>query len=145
MSQASSNVTLSAAAALSEPTPGSLPTTYVESDPAQRSDAMIAHLCGLFGILGTGVFYVVKKKDAKPFVLDQAKEAFNFHLLVFAAAIALSVAGAIAGFILGLLALVFSLANMTLLVGAIVLSVMNAMKASKGNVARYPARISVLK
>jgi hypothetical protein len=34
---------------------------------------------------------------------------------------------------------------LALMVGAIALSVMNAMKAGKGEVARYPARINVLK
>jgi uncharacterized Tic20 family protein len=134
-----------AAAALTQPTPGSLPADYVENDPAQRSQAQIAHLCGLFGILGTGIFYVVKKNEAGPFVRDQVKEAFNFHLLVFCAVIALSIVGAVATAIIGLVGMLFSLASFALMIGALVLAVMNAMKAGKGQVARYPARLSVLK
>ena len=135
----------SSAAAFTQPTAGSLPASYVEKDPVQCGQAKIAHLCGIFGIVGTGIFYLVKKNEAGEFVRDQAKEAFNFHLLVFAAAIVLSIAGAVAAVIVGLLGLVFSLASMALMVGALVLSIMNAMKAGKGEVARYPARLSVLK
>ena len=134
-----------AAAALTQPTPGSLPIDYVENDPAQRSQAQIAHLCGLFGIVGTGLFNVIKKNDAGTFVRDQMKEAFNFHLLVFCAAIGLSIVGAIATAIVGLVGLLFSLTSFALIIGGAVLSIMNAMKAVKGQVARYPARLSVLK
>jgi uncharacterized Tic20 family protein len=46
---------------------------------------------------------------------------------------------------IGLLGLVFSLASMALMIGALVLSITNAIKAGNGQVARYPARLSVLK
>ena len=133
------------ATALTQPTPGSLPVTYVENDPAQRSAAQIAHILGIFGILGTGIYYLVKKNDAGPFVKDQMKEAFNFQLLAFVSVIALSIVGAVATAIIGVLGLLFSLASFALMIGALVLSIMNAMKAGKGQVARYPARLSVLK
>ena len=137
--------TTAAAAAWTQPTPGSLPADYVESDQTQWTDAKIGHLLGIFGILGTGIWYLVKKNDAKPFVLDQAKEAFNFHLLVFCAAIALNVVAMIVTMVVGFLGVLLSLAVFALMIGAIVLSIMNAMKAGKGQVARYPARLSVLK
>jgi len=41
--------------------------------------------------------------------------------------------------------MLLSLVNLALVVGAIWLSITNAMKAGKGQVARYPARWSVLK
>lgn len=133
------------AAAFTAPTPGSLPAAYVETDPAQCSQAKIAHLLGLFGIVGTGVFYLIKKDEAGTFAKDQMKEAFNFQLLVFVAAIAVSIVGAIAAVVLGKLAIIFSLVSLAIMIGAIVLLVTNAMKAGKGQVARYPARLSVLK
>jgi uncharacterized Tic20 family protein len=133
------------AVALTQPTPGSLPASYVESDPAQRSAAQIAHILGIFGILGTGIYYLVKKNDAGAFVKDQMKEAFNFQLLVFVAAIALGIVGGIAMAIIGVLGLIFNLASVALMIGALVLCITNAMKAAKGQVARYPARLSVLK
>ena len=134
-----------AASAFTQPTPGSLPATYVETDPAQCGQAKVAHLLGILGILGTGINYLLKRHDAGTFARDQMKEAFNFHLLVFAIAIVVAIVGAIAGAILSVLGLVFSLVSCALMIGAIVLSVLNALKAAKGQVARYPARISVLK
>jgi uncharacterized Tic20 family protein len=137
--------TTTAAATLTQPTPGSLPADYVESDQAQWNDAKIGHLLGIFGILGTGIWYLVKKNDAKPFVMDQTKEAFNFHLLVFCAAIGLNIVAVIVSMVVGALGMLFSLAVFALIIGAIVLSITNALKAGKGQVARYPARLSVLK
>jgi uncharacterized Tic20 family protein len=142
----STNTTTNNAAwALTQPTLGSLPATYVETEAAQCGDAKIGHLLGIFGILGTGIWYVIKKNDNKPFVMDQAKEAFNFQLLVFAAAIALMIVGIVVTMVVGVLGMIFSLANMALWIGALVLSIQNALKAGKGQVARYPARLSVLK
>ena len=87
--------------------------------PPSTSSAKIAHFLGIFGILGTGIYYIVKKNDATagPFVRDQMKEAFNFHLLVFCVAIALNIVGAIAAAIVGALGMLFSLAAMAALVG----------------------------
>ena len=134
-----------APAALAQPTPGSLPADYVESDASQRSSAKVAHLCGIFGILGTGIYNLLKRKDAQPFVRDQAAEAFNFHLMIFCAQIALSIAAGVAGAVLGVLATILSLASTGIAIAALVLSIMNAMKAGKGEVARYPARLKALK
>jgi uncharacterized Tic20 family protein len=146
MSETTSAAVLpSAASAFTRPTPGALPATYVEGDPVQCGQAKVAHLLGICGIVGTGVYYALKRNEAGPFVRDQMKEAFNFHLLVFAVAVVLSIAGSVVARFLGPLALLFSLASLALMVGAIALSVLNAMKAGKGQVARYPARISVLK
>jgi uncharacterized Tic20 family protein len=133
------------AAAFMQPTPGSLPADYVESDPAQRSQAKLAHILGIFGILGTGIYYLVKKNEAGPFAKDQMKEAFNFQLLVFCVQVAVSIAGTVAGMAVALLATVFSLVSLAIFVGVIVLLVKNCTKAGNGQVARYPARLSVLK
>ena len=133
------------AAAFSQLPPGALPATYVEQDPAQCAQAKVAHLFGILGILGTGINYYLKHKQAGPFVKDQMKEAFNFHVVVFAVMVVLSITSVVAGMILGILAMVVSLVSMAVGIGAIVLSVMNAMKAGKGQVARYPVRYNVLK
>ena len=134
-----------AAASFMQPAAGALPANYVESDPAQCGQAKVAHLLGLFGIVGTGIFNIVKRSDAGPFVRDQMKEAFNFHAFVFVAAIVLSVVGVVSAAIIGILGLLVSLANLALMIGAIVLAITNAMKAGKGQVVRYPARLSILK
>jgi uncharacterized Tic20 family protein len=135
----------SAISAFTQPAPGALPATHVEGDAAECGRAKLAHLLGVLGILGTGVYYWVKRKEAGAFARDQMREAFNFHLLVFAVAVVLSIAGSIVARIVGPLAIVFGLASLALWAGAVVLSVMSAFKAGKGRVARYPARISVLK
>ena len=146
MSLDSATAVLSAdAAALAQPTPGSLPVDYVETDAAQCNSAKMAHLCGIFGILGTGIYNLLHRKAAGPFLRDQAAEAFNFHLLVFCASIALNIAAAIAGAVVGILGTIIGLAATALTVGALVLSIMNAMKAAKGQVVRYPARLKALK
>ena len=141
----SQSTTAAVPSALTAATPGSLPATYVETDPAQCDQAKIAHLCGIFGILGTGIYYFIKRGEAGTFAKDQMKEAFNFHLLVFCVAIVMSIVSAVAAAIVGVLGMLVSLATMVLMIGAIVLSVMNGLKAGKGEVARYPARIRVLK
>ena len=132
------------AAALTQPTPGSLPADYVENDPAQRSEAKLAHILGIFGILGTGIYYLVKKDKAGAFAKDQMKEAFNFQLLIFCVQMALSIVGAVAGAVATALSMVFSLASLAVFIGVIVLLVKAAGKAGKGEVARYPARIGAL-
>jgi uncharacterized Tic20 family protein len=145
MSQASTSVVSSSTQAFTQPAPSTLPAGYVEANPSECGKAKVAHLLGIFGIVGTGIHYVLKCKESGEFVRDQMKEAFNFHLLVFAMALALSIAGTITVSLLGRVALLFSLASLALFIGAIALSIVNAMKAGKGQVARYPARLAVLK
>ena len=139
----------SVASAFTQLSADALPADYVENDPAQRSAAQIAHLCGLFGIVGTGIFYLVKKNDPAAakgtFLRDQMTEAFNFHLAVFLATFAINILSIVAAMAIGIIGSLIGLLVLVVVIGAIVLSVMNAMKAGKGLVARYPARINVLK
>jgi uncharacterized Tic20 family protein len=72
-------------------------------------------------------------------------EAFNFQLMVFAAQIVLSIAAAVAGAMIGMLGMIISLASAALGIAALLLSILNALKAGKGQVARYPARLKALK
>lgn len=122
-----------------------LPPTYVETDAVECNTAKMANFLGIFGILGTGIYYAMKKNTAGPFAKDQMKEAFNFHLLVFVVAIALSIISSILANIVGILGMLVGLVQLAVSVGAIVLSIMNGLKAGKGFVARYPARLRVLK
>ena len=145
MSQVTTTVLPSAAAVFTADAAPTFPAGYVEADPAERSRAKTAHLLGLFGIVGTGIYYAIKRSEAGDFARDQMKEAFNFHVLVFASAIALCIVGAIAAAIIGLVGMVISLFSTVLVIGALVLSILNAMKAGNGQVVRYPARIRVLK
>ena len=141
----SNAVTNSVVSSLTQTAPGALPLTYVETDAAQCGDAKIGHFLGILGILGTGIWYLVKRETAGTFVRDQMKEAFNFQMAVFCVAIGVGILGGAAAVIVGPLAMVFSLANLALVVTSIVLSVKNGLKAGKGEVARYPVRLNVLK
>jgi uncharacterized Tic20 family protein len=141
-SNAAANAVVSS---LTQTTPGALPATYVETDAGQCGDAKIGHILGIFGILGTGIWYLVKRETAGTFARDQMKEAFNFQMVVFCVAIGVGILGAVAAMVVGPLAIVFSLGNLALMVTSIVLSVKNGLKAGKGEVARYPVRLNVLK
>jgi len=141
----SNAATNSVVSSLTQMAPGALPATYVEADAAQCGEAKVGHILGIFGILGTGIWYLVKRETAGTFARDQMKEAFNFQMVVFLVAIGVGVLGAVAAMIVGPLAMVFSLGNLALVVTSIVLSVKNGMKAGKGEVARYPVRLNVLK
>lgn len=121
--------------------------TVVENDASQRSQAMIAHLAGIFGILGTGIFYLVKKNDPATgsFVKEQIKEAFNFHCLVLVAVIGVNIVTIVLAMVMAKLALLGSLAGLAIFLGTLFLVITNAMKANKGEFATYPAKIKVLK
>ena len=128
-------------------TPSAVDGVVTESDPAQRSQAMIAHLLGIFGILGTGIFYLIKKNDATagPFVRDQMKEALNFEILVALAWVALVILAVLLAVIVPKLLILVSLLYLVMLVGNIALVVMAGMKANKGIAARYPFKLAVVK
>ena len=112
------------------------------SDPRQW--AMFAHLSALAGLvigfnfLGPLIIYLVKRDD-DPYVRDQAAEALNFNLSVFI----YLVAGGIVTFVLILL--IVGLLLLPLLAAAViawlVLVIVAAVKASNGQVYRYPLTI----
>jgi len=97
-----------------------------------------AYLIGMTAqIVGALVFWLVTKNDNdRPFVQDQAREVLNFQLNVFVAA-----------FICGLLMIVIIgfLLLPVVLIGAFVLTIIGAAKASKGESYRYPFIIRVIK
>jgi uncharacterized Tic20 family protein len=110
-------------------------------DPQARQWAMWAHLTGLAGLfiglnwLGPLIIWAVKK-DADPFIKDQATEALNFNLAVFLAGIVCFV-------------LVFVLVGIPLLialgVGWIVFAIIAATRANRGEAYRYPLTIRFIK
>ncbi|MFI6451163.1 DUF4870 domain-containing protein [Streptosporangium amethystogenes] len=104
------------------PRPGSDDTTM----------AMLAHLLGLLtSFVGPLVLYLAKK-DESPYVRDQAAEALNFQLTVL-----------IAYFVCTLLALVLiGFVLMFLLwIGSIIMMVIAAVAANRGENHRYPMSI----
>jgi hypothetical protein len=121
----------------------------VEHDAAQRSQAMVGHILGIFGILGTGIYHLVKKNDPKAgaFVKDQVREAFNFHLAMFVALVGLNILTAVVVGVTGsaILGLLISLVTLVIWLAILALLVMSAIKANKGIAARYPVKIPALK
>ena len=119
-----------------------------ESDPSQRTLAMIAHLLGILGILGAGIFYLIKKNDptAGPFVRSQMKEVLNWEIVLLLAIIAVYIVAFVFILIkLPIIAMLLSLVVLLISVGNIVLCIINGLKANKGEAGTYPSPVRVLK
>jgi uncharacterized Tic20 family protein len=103
---------------------------------------MFAHLSALIGlivpfgnVLGPLVIWLVQK-DKMAFVDDQGKEALNFQITVFGAALI----SAFLMFILIGFLLIFVVG-----LGALVLTIIAAIKANEGVAYRYPLTIRLIK
>ncbi|MGE8218627.1 MULTISPECIES: DUF4870 domain-containing protein [Stenotrophomonas] len=108
----------------------------------EKQWGMFAHLAALAGIviplgnlLGPLIVWLVKK-DTMPFVADQGKEALNFNITVF-----------IAAFVSGILTLVLIGFLLLIVVGIawLVLTIMAALAANKGEAYRYPFTLRLIK
>ena len=108
----------------------------------EKQWGMFAHLASLAGIiiplgnlLGPLIVWLVKK-DTMPFVADQGKEALNFNITVF-----------IAAFVSGILTLVLIGFLLLIVVGIawLVLTVLAALAANKGEAYRYPFTLRLIK
>ncbi len=110
--------------------PGLLP------DSEARKWAVIAHLAGFLGYLIPVVGSLVGpllvwqlKKDQHPFIDDQGKEALNFQITVaLAALLCVLLMAVLIGFLL----------IWVVIIGAVVLMIVAAIKASEGKPYRYP-------
>jgi uncharacterized Tic20 family protein len=117
----------------------------------ERNWAMFAHLSAIvvglvasavgmsmLAFLGPLVIYLMKK-DESPFIADQAKEALNFYIsvgIIFAVLLVLS---------LTVILLVLTIPLMILLgLASLVLSIMAAIKASNGELYRYPLTLRLI-
>jgi uncharacterized protein len=107
-----------------------------------RNWGLIAHLSALSGliiplgsVLGPLIVYLVKK-DQSAFGTECAKEALNFNITVVIAAI-----------VCAILWLVFVgiLLSVVLFFAWLVLTIIAAVRASEGQVYRYPATIRLVK
>jgi uncharacterized Tic20 family protein len=108
----------------------------------EKQWGMFAHLASLAGIviplgnlLGPLIVWLVKK-DTMPFVADQGKEALNFNITVF-----------IAAFVSGILTLVLIGFLLLIVVGIawLVLTILAALAANKGETYRYPFTLRLIK
>lgn len=100
--------------------------------------AMLSHLLGIItGFLAPLVIWLMNKdKAGKEFVNDQAKEALNFQITL--------VIGYVAASIL-LVVLIGFLLMFALLIANVVLCVLAALAARKGEAYRYPFTLRLLK
>lgn len=126
--------------------PGPVPPAMVAT-ASSRQWAMVAHLSALVGLVigfsfvGPLVVYLIKR-DEDPFVRQQAAEALNFNLSVLAYSLVGGLLTAILIlFVVGLLLLPVILAAA---IAWVVLVVMAAVKANRGEPYRYPLTIRFL-
>jgi uncharacterized protein len=119
----------------------------------EKQWAMFAHLSALLGILVTSVFggwgsfigpliIWLVKKDTMPFTASHAKEALNFNIMVAAIFLIMS-AFAVMTFGIGLLLTVP--VSILVGIGALVFTIIAAMKANDGLDYRYPLNIRFIK
>ncbi|WP_242691253.1 DUF4870 domain-containing protein [Lysobacter enzymogenes] len=108
----------------------------------EKTWGMLAHLSTLVGlivpfgtILGPLVVWLIKK-DTMPFVADQGKEALNFNITV--------IIGMIIGGILTLV-LIGVLVMIAVGIAWLVLTIMAALAANKGETYRYPFTLRLVK
>ncbi|MDO4694381.1 MAG: DUF4870 domain-containing protein [Eikenella sp.] len=124
-------------------TPPQEEQNVVRAEAAALSDddlnmAMLAHLLGIItGFLGALIIWLMNKdKAGKEFVNDQAKEALNFQITL--------IIGYVAGSILSVVLIGFLLI-FALLIANVVLCVLAALAARKGEAYRYPFTLRLLK
>lgn len=116
--------------------------------------ALFAHLGGLIatsvsmasmGFVVPLIIWLVKK-DQSRFVDDQAKEALNFQVSVLiATALLVSVGGVIARVTLGLGAFLVAPAGLALVIYAVVMPIVAAIRSNKGELYRYPLTLRLIR
>jgi uncharacterized Tic20 family protein len=117
------------------------------SDADARNLVLAAHLSALVGLIGIpsplGPLVVwLAKRESHPFVDDQGKEALNFNLSAFLYAVGIFAVGFVFSFLtLGLGALLFVPIFFAVYVAWLVLVVIGATRASRGELYRYPLTI----
>lgn len=98
--------------------------------------AMLSHLLGIFtGFIGALVIWLIKRDDST-FIGEHAREALNFQITM---AIALVISGVLAFILLGLVLIPI------LFILNLVLCIMGAVAASKGQTYRYPFAIRLVR
>ena len=114
-------------------TTGNVVPPKMMPDSGERLWASLAHLSYfVLPVFGTLIIWIVKK-DASPFVDDQAKEALNFHLTLIIGSFVFAIT-----LILIPLVLLWALA-------AFVLAIIASIEANKGTQYRYPWILRLIK
>lgn len=137
------------------PPPADSPATSPSDAPSaeERQWALAAHLSALIGLILTGAWFGwgcflgplviwLVKKDAMPFVNDQAKEALNFNITVAIVMVALKVLVVIT---LGLGRLIAWPVGIVVGVAWLVFTIIAAIRANEGVRYRYPYTLRLIK
>lgn len=108
------------------------------SEKDERTFAMLAHILGIFTVVGPLVIWMLKK-DESPFVDDQGKEAIGFQLVVL---IAIAIVAALSSIpvvncFTPFLGLAVGVVN-------IIMVILAGLKANEGVAYRYPLALRVL-
>jgi len=117
------------------------------SDSKARDLVLVAHLSALVGLVGIPsplgpLVLWLAKRDVHPFVDAQAKEALNFNLSALFYTIAIFVFGFVFTLVTFGLGIVFFIpVVLAAMIAWVVLVVVAAVKASKGELFRYPLTI----
>jgi uncharacterized Tic20 family protein len=119
------------------PPPGGYATGPLMNDSDQRMWATLGHISGLlFGFLGPLVVFLVMKERGH-FIRNQSLEALNFQITVTIAVVA--------GIILGVVTLGIGFIVLPVIgVGALVLMIMAAIAANRGEEYRYPLTLRLV-
>ncbi len=119
------------------------PETAGEIPREARKWATICHLVALVGLIGNGIGFILGplivwllKKEDHPYIDEQGKEALNFQITMFIAALV--------SLVLALLLISFFL-MIAVGVMMIVFPIIAALKADKGVAYRYPLSIRLIK
>lgn len=111
------------------PTAEPAPDASATETSEDRNLGVLAHVLGIvLGFLGPLIIWLIKKDDS-PFVDYHGKEALNFQITVLIASI---VSGVLTFVVIGCITLP------AVLIANIVLCIMAAMAASRGEMYRYP-------
>jgi uncharacterized Tic20 family protein len=121
--------------------PGAAAPAAETPSRAERDWALFAHLSALLvyvtvigGILAPFVIWLLKR-DEMPFAARQAKEALNFQITVYLAAL---VCGILVLVVIGIALLA------ALVIVHVVLTIIATMKASEGVAYRYPFNLRLI-
>jgi uncharacterized Tic20 family protein len=108
----------------------------LEPNKDARMFGMLCHLTAIFlGFVGPLVIWLVKREEFE-FVDDQGKEALNFHITVALAFVASAILTIV---LIGILLLP------VVGIGALVLTIVAAIRANEGRRYRYPVSIRFIK
>ncbi len=112
-----------------------MPEIITPANSDEKNIAVITHLGGIFFNIFPALIVWLLKKDDSPYLADQSREALNFQITIL---LAYCISGILVFVLIGFVLLgVVWLAN-------IILSLLAAIAASKGENYRYPFALRLI-